>query len=330
MKFVRGIPENIKNYEFKSNWFDQFFIQTQQRTPGSYQDMFEQDFWNIFNTPLDNSGGDIKIIDNDDNVTERFLFDSAMRFRPNKLQAKVIDLAKNIAQDFLLYGRSIYYLGGQNQTPSLHVVRYSPIMVFNLFGMTFQYLPKRKKQYEIGNSTILKRELRLLPSSKILYFAFPNSINRKIKSQNKTLKSLDRNASYDQVHNFFPQVTVENPNYHNHFSLQFWQETKNRALFKSTRLTGWGGRMNNFEKASIFFTCHRLLRFRRLQLEMRDHILTQLSEQLSLAGREYNPNYKITITASDSAPSIAHLDELNDKLSKEEVTFKEVIDYCFK
>jgi len=85
----------------------------------------------------------------------------------------------------------------------------------------------------------------------------------------------------------------------------------------------------NDEKRSDFFDCVRLLRFRRLQLSMRDVILQQLSSELCRVGREYNPQFRITVRLSDNLQTVAQVDGIASKLEREEVSFTEVIDFCF-
>ncbi|CAN0599911.1 unnamed protein product, partial [Ectocarpus sp. 12 AP-2014] len=129
---------------------------------------------------------------------------------------------------------------------------------------------------------------------------------------------------------FFPQATHENPNPQNYFDFRVWREVEDRALYRATRKTGWNGRKHDATKRSDFFDCFRRLRFRRNQLMLRDDLLEQLGDELSRVGRYYEWGFRIKISPTDALPSVEELDELTAKLSREEVGFSQVLDFCFK
>lgn len=65
-------------------------------------------------------------------------------------------------------------------------------------------------------------------------------------------------------------------------------------------------------------------------LLLRDDILNQLSGELSRVGKGYKAEFSVEITGTDELPSIAHLNELEVRLAREDVGFNEIIDYCYK
>ena len=132
------------------------------------------------------------------------------------------------------------------------------------------------------------------------------------------------------VTDIHPQATHENPNPTNHFDFSVWRDTQEHALYRSTGGTGWNGRKYDSSKRSDFFDCHRLIRFRRNQLKLRDDILRQLSAELSRVGKGYNAEFTVEISVTDELPSVEHLNELEARLTREEVGFTEIIDYCIK
>ncbi|MCX5569003.1 hypothetical protein OSH07_07335 [Kaistia sp. K-TC2] len=155
----------------------------------------------------------------------------------------------------------------------------------------------------------------------------PKAIRRMRPKQNRTLAVLDKHQF--GVVDFQPQASHENPNPTNHFDFSVWRDTQERALYRSTRATGWNGRKYDSSKRSDFFDCHRLIRFRRNQLVLRDDILSQLSAGLTRVGKGYNANFSVQISRTDKLPSVAHLNELEARLTREEASFTEIIDYCF-
>jgi hypothetical protein len=63
---------------------------------------------------------------------------------------------------------------------------------------------------------------------------------------------------------------------------------------------------------------------------LRDDILRQLSGEFSRVGKAYKAEYSVEISGTDVLPSVAHLNELEARLTREEVGFTEIIDYCFE
>ena len=63
---------------------------------------------------------------------------------------------------------------------------------------------------------------------------------------------------------------------------------------------------------------------------LRDDILSQLSAELSRVGKIYNSEFTMEVSGTDELPTVAQLDELEARLTREEVGFTEIIDYCLK
>ena len=156
----------------------------------------------------------------------------------------------------------------------------------------------------------------------------PKSIKRMLSKQNRTLSTLDNHQLVGNE--FHTQATYKNPNPINHFDFRVWNEAQERVFFRATRRSGWHGRKSDFSKRSDFFVCHRLIRFRRNQLLLRDDILRQLGDEFSRIGNNYNPGFSIKITGSEELPTVSYLDDLELKLSNEDVGFGEIMDYCYK
>jgi len=156
----------------------------------------------------------------------------------------------------------------------------------------------------------------------------PKMIKRILSIQNRILDALDKHQL--NVTNLSPEPTHENPEPINHFDFSIWRDTQERALYRATRGTGWNGRKYDSSKRSDFFDCHRMIRFRRNQLFLRDEILRQLSVELSRIGRGYNAEYNIEIHGSNNLPNINRLDELEASLTREEAGFTEIIEFCYE
>lgn len=158
-------------------------------------------------------------------------------------------------------------------------------------------------------------------------FYMPMTIKRMLSAQNKTLAILDK--YHYKAAGFHPQATHENPNPKNHFDFRVWDDIQERALYRATASTGWNGRKYDSLKRSDFFDCHRLIRFRRNQLLLRDAILNQLSVELSRIGKGYTAGFSVEISGTKELPNVAHLNQLAMRLDDEKIGFNEVIDYVY-
>jgi hypothetical protein len=231
-----------------------------------------------------------------------------------------------IAQSLIWYGRAYYFLHDDTEQEEVHVASFSSGGDVRLFCTHIQWVPKRTERHWDRDDQELPREMRILNTAKIARFDIPKSIKRMLSAQNRTLAVLDKNQF--GAANFHPSATHENPNPTNHFDFSVWNDMQERTLYRATRSTGWNGRKYDSSKGSDFFDCHRLIRFRRNQFFLRDNILNQLSSELSRVGKGYKAEFSIEISGTNELPSIAHLNELEVRLAREEVGFDEIIDYC--
>ncbi|MCP8690396.1 hypothetical protein [Marinobacterium sedimentorum] len=58
--------------------------------------------------------------------------------------------------------------------------------------------------------------------------------------------------------------------------------------------------------------------------------MSQLSNELSRVGKIYKSEFSVKILGTDELPSVAHLNELEMRLAREDVGFNEIIEYCYK
>jgi hypothetical protein len=210
----------------------------------------------------------------------------------------------------------------------IRIAPLSEIGVFHFLNIYFQWVPKRRELYRDCSNEVLPRELRILDRAKLIQFIIPNSIRRMLSEQNRILAALDKHQ-YDSTR-FFPRATHENPNPINYFDFRVWKDTQERVLYRSTKHTGWNGRKYDSSKYSDFFSCYRLIRFRRNQLILRDHILNQLGDELTRIGSLYDTNFHIEISPTNVLPKVDELDDLKARLSTEEVSFSEVLNFCYE
>jgi len=329
MKFVRGEPVRACPYEKNLKWFDKLFVGTYDRDDGFNQNMFSEDFLNIFLHSNSGSGNLFGIDTNNDKLTDRLLHNVKTPYGLGSKDETIAELIEEIARSLIWIGKAFYYLHDDNKKDETNIASCSSKSIFRFAGNVVQYLPSGAQKNGDREDVTTGRELRLLDAQKILCFRWPTSVHRKITTQNKVLATLDKYNSSIAL-KFLPPVTYDNPNPRNYFDFKKWKTTHDLALYKATQQTGWNARKYDSSKKSDFFDCHRLIRFRRIQLGFRDHILNQLSKQLSRAGRCYWPNFEIDISTTNILPSIAHLDDLEARLFREEAGFSEVIDYCLK
>lgn len=328
MKIFRAEPSHWHQFcDEQVGLVDSLFVKRERQEPGFNRRMFDEDFARLFHSMNRRSGNLFKIVSNDDELMQKLLGNVKTRYAPHPVDETIRELVEEIAQSLIWFGRAYYFLHDDTEQEEIHVVSFSSGGVVRLFGTHIQWVPKRRERHWDRDDEELPREIRILDAAKVMRFDMPISIKRMLSAQNKTLAVLDKQQFGDT--NFHSQATHENPNPTNHFDFSVWNDTQERALYRATRSTGWNARKYGSSKCSDFFYCHRLIRFRRNQLLLRDNILSQLSSELSRVGKGYKAEFSVEISGTDELPSIAHLNELEVRLAREEMGFKEIIDYCY-
>jgi hypothetical protein len=329
MKIFRAEPLHWHHFRDEQiGVVDSLFIKRERQKPDFNRRMFDEDFARLFHSMNRRSGGLFEIVSNDDELMQKLLGNVRTRYAQHSVDETIRDLVEEIAQSLIWFGRAYYFLYDGTEQEEICVTSFSSSGVVRLFGMHIQWVPKRRERHWDRDDEELPREIRILDAAKVMRFDMPTSIKRKLSAQNRTLTVLDKHQF--GLTNFFPQATYENPNPTNHFDFRVWEDMQERALYRATRSTGWNGRKYDSSNRSDFFVCHRLIRFRRNQLLLRDDILNQLSGELSRVGKGYKTEFSVEISGNNELPSVARLNELEVRLAREEVGFKEIIDYCYK
>jgi hypothetical protein len=329
MKVFRAEPSHQHHFhDEKIGLVDSFFVKRERQKPGFNRRMFDEDFARLFHSMNRQSGNLFEIVSNDDELMQNLLGNVKTRYASHSVDETIRELVEEIAQSLIWFERAYYFLHDDTEQEEIHVASFSSGGVVRLFGKQIQWVPKRRERHWDRDEEDLPREIRILDATKVMHFDMPTSIKRVLSVQNRTLAILDKHQF--GATNFQPLATHENPNPTNHFDFRIWQGTQERALYRATRSIGWNGRKYDSSKRSDFFDCHRLIRFRRNQLLLRDDILCHLSSELSRVGKGYESEFSVEISGTDELPSIAYLNELEVRLTREEVGFNEIIDYCYK
>lgn len=329
MKIFRSEPLRRHHFhDVRLGLIDRLLVKSERERPNFNRQMFDEDFARLFCSMNCRSGNLFDIVSNDEELTQKLLGNIKTRYAPHSVDETIRELVEEIAQSLIWSGRAYFFLHDDTEQEKIHVASFSSDGVVRLFGTHIQWVPKRRERHWDRDDEEIRREIRILDAAKVMRFDMPTPIKRMLSAQNRTLAVLDKHQFGEA--NFHSQATHENPNPTNHFDFRVWRDTQERALYRATRRTGWNGRKYDSAKRSDFFDCHRLIRFRRNQLLLRDEILNQLSGELSKVGKGYKSGFSVEISGTDELPSIAHLNELEVRLASEEVGFNEIIDYCYK
>ena len=329
MKIFKAEPMRRHHFhDVHLGFIDRLLVKLERERPDFNRRMFDEDFARLFHRMNRRSGNLFEIVSNDDELMQKLLGNVKTRYAPHPVDESIRELVEEIAQSLIWFGRAYYFLHNDTEQEEIHVASFSSDGVVRLFGTHIQWVPKRRERHWDRDDEELSREIRILDAAKVMRFDMPTSIKRMLSAQNRTLAVLDKHQFGEA--NFHPLATHENPNPTNHFDFRVWRDTKERALYRATRSTGWNGRKIDSSKRSDFFDCHRLIRFRRNQLMLRDDILNQLSGELSRIGKGYKAEFSVEISGTDELPSVSHLNDLEVRLAREEVGFNEIIDYCYK
>jgi len=329
MKIFRAEP--IPRHHFHDvhlGFIDRLLVESEQERRGFNRRMFDEDFSRLFRSMNRRCGNLFEIVSNDDELMQKLLGNVKSRYTPHSVDETIRTLVEEIAQSLIWFGRAYYFLYDDTEQEKIHVASFSSEGVVRLFGTHIQWVPKRRERHRDRDDEDLPREIRILDATKVMRFDMPTPIKHILSAQNRTLAVLDK-YHFGEA-NFHPQATYENPNPTNHFDFRVWSDTQEHALYRATRSSGWNGRKYDSSKRSDFFDCHRLIRFRRNQLMLRDDILNQISGEFSRVGKGYKDVFSVEISGTDELPSIGHLNELEVRLAREEVSFNEIIDYCYK
>lgn len=329
MKIFRADP--LHRYHLrdeKIGLVDSLFLKSERQNPGFNRRMFDEDFARLFLANSHRSDKLFEITSNDDELMRKLLTDVKTRHKPYSVDEAIRQLAEEIAESLTCFGKAYYFLYDDKEREGAYVASLRSGGVVRLFGTYVQWIPKRIERHWDRDDDELPREIRILDPAKVMRFDIPILVKRMLSAQNRTLTIIDKHQ-FDAT-NFHTSVTHEHPNPTNHFDFGLWRDTQERALYRATRCTGWNGRKSDSSKRSDFFDCHRLIRFRRNQLLLRDDILKQLSGELSRVGEGYKAEFSVEISTTDDLPSVADLNELEERLEHEEVGFNEIIEYCYK
>ncbi|MBY5929874.1 hypothetical protein KUV86_12215 [Halomonas sp. DP8Y7-3] len=328
MKIFRAEPSRWHHFgKNEIGLVDRLFIKTEREKPDFYRRMFDKDFATVFFSPNRQSGDLFEIVSNAEEIMTKLIGNTKVRCAPRSIDGTIRKLVEEIGQSLIWFGRAYYFLYDDKNNGQVHIASFSSGGVVRLLGTHIQWVPSRRESYWDRDNKIHPREIRILDAAKTMRFDMPILFKRMLSTQNRTITIIDKHQ-YEAI-KFQPLATHENPNPTNHFDFRIWREIQERALYRATRKTGWNGRVHDSSNLSDFFVCHRLIRFRRNQLLLRDEILKQLSSELSRIGKSYNAEFSVNISPTDKLPTVAHLNELEVKLTREEVGFNEIIEYCY-
>lgn len=329
MKIFRTEPlYRYQHYDAHLGFIDRLFLIGEQEQPGFNRRMFDEDFKRLFHSNNSRRGKLFEIVSNDDLLIQKLLANANTRYGPRTIDETIRQLVEEIAESLIWFGSAYFFIHDDTEQERIHLASFSSYGVMRLFGTHIQWVPKRREKHRNIDGEELSREIRLLDAEKVMRFDMPTPIKRMLSAQNRTLAVLDKHQFMEA--NVHSQATRNTPNPTNYFDFSVWKDTQDQALYRATRKTGWNGKKYDSTKRSDFFDCHRLICFRRNQFLLRDNILHQLSGEISRVGKAYKADFSVKITGTDELPSIAHLNELEVKLSSEEVGFNEIIDYCYE
>lgn len=312
----------------KTCLLDNFFLKRQSHRHSLHLNMFHEDFARLFRPTNRRSANLFEIQSSDKDLVEKILNNIQTRRSPRNLDERIRDLIEEIAHSLIDTGKAYYYVYAEGDQLAKHITPLSSTGLSYIFGTLIQWVPSYTAKNWDRDDEKHPREIRILEAAKVLQFSMPSSIKKILKRQNRILQSLDEHQFRSA--DFHIQSTHENPNPTNYFNFKAWSNVHDQAFYRATTKTGWNGRKYDSTNRSDFFDCHRLIRFRRNQLLLRDNILTQLGIQLSRIGRCYDQQFWARIVTTNSLPSVFELDELESKLKLEQAGFNEVIDCCFK
>lgn len=102
------------------------------------------------------------------------------------------------------------------------------------------------------------------------------------------------------------------------YDFTYHRKAHQESVAYATRRWGWTGRGMWAEESSEYFTAHRILRFRRAQILLRDHILDQMNTLLHREG------IKVRIVV-DGLPAAEEIDSMLTRLERGTATYADAL-----
>lgn len=320
---------NYYPYTIYFGWLERLFIKTERDSLGFYRKMFAEDFAQLFYSFNHRTTKFFELTSNDEELANKLLKSVRTNLGSDTIDEAIRHFVEDISKSLTFQGNAYYFLHKDYEQDRIHTVQFDSFGVMRFLNTYLQWIPKRIERDEYNDSKHLPRELRFFGACNVLRFYIPGPIKSLLSSQNKVLDTIDSHDRTAEKY-FFSGSNDGRLNQKTNFEFDYWKKLQDKALFKSTRLTGWGCRAYNHPKKSDFFDCHRLIRLRRNQVNFRDALLSQISSELSRVGKAYKSDFSMTITCTDSLLSYSKLNELEAKLKVESVGFDEISDYCFE
>ncbi|ODS05052.1 hypothetical protein [Vibrio scophthalmi] len=329
MKIIKEKPlHHYYSEGEKISFIEKFILRKNGVQDGTYQRMFNEDFSNFFRAYGRTKSKKFNVDSNDEALTKRLLSNIGDQYRHLSQDERIRMWIEKTAQHLLHSSTAYYFIYDVNNKEELNIVPLSSHDIFRIFNTRIQFIPKRFKNHWENDGELLPRELRILDTNKLIRFYMCRSIKRLLSHQNRMLHRLEKYRHNSLA--FYPQATYEKPNPKNDFDFNYWSETQNNALHLATHDTGWNCRHLGSSERSVYFDYYRMIRFKKNQLIFRDNILFQLSKELTRIGRQYNEAFSVVISPTNALPRIEKLNELEDQLSQENVSFTKIMDYYFE
>ncbi len=206
MKFSRKAPSHILNHELSLSSIEARFFETPERMGNMNQNMFHDDFRNMFVGSTRRNANIFDITSNNEEIQKQLISSFTRAARHSRGERVFQELLEEVTQNLLHYGKAAYFLhDGDTSKQVFRPLRAN--IIFKILNIVFQYLPKRVERNWDSDDVEFGREIRILDSKRVLFFRWPKSVHKKIKAQNRILKSIDRYA-YDRATKHIPQPTV--------------------------------------------------------------------------------------------------------------------------
>lgn len=314
--------------EYKVGFLDSFFINKSPKKIGFYRRMFDEDFTSLIQPRLSGCSELFEVVTNNEPLIQNLLANASNGYSRRSVDETICKLVGEIAHYLINYDRAYFFLHEDSEKKKFYLHSFSAEGVLNILGILVQWIPKRVLRQLGKNENMQPRELRFLSAAKVLKFYMPKQLRVILTRQNKTFAYLDK--YHRSFSSFTPKITHDNPKPVSYFNSHVWLNIHDDAFYHCTKETGWNGRKSDSSKRSDFFDCHRLIRFRRLQLILRDSILSQLSNELTRVGSQFKSGFAVKISVTSDLAEIKQLNDFEMRLESEDVEFKEIIDYCRK
>jgi hypothetical protein len=287
---------------------------TERPYPSLYTHMFEEDIRNMV-VPYgfrdrESPGFQIELAGPEHEIEKCLsIFGSFSRYERGDIDESICDAIREITTYLLLDGISYYEIVNDSSMEELVTLERFPSS--GTLRLPFGYLqivPRR-------DFDRVDRRFAYIKSKRVWTIEIPPELSG-VRGYRKLVKSMERFDSHGPK---FWQTDLENKIIGGEFKLSDYVAYFKTYLFRATKFWGWNARDLAEDYSTEYFTIYRMIKFKSALAELREHIVVELNNLLSMLELESRIAVRGLLASGE-------LRTVLRKFSDGEILFNEIFD----